>query len=38
MAIFVDWFMELDIPENVKVYGIFARIGKRYDGLESFYA
>lgn len=38
MAIFVDRFMELDIPENVKVYEIFSRIAKQFEELDSFYA
>ncbi|KAK4799340.1 hypothetical protein SAY86_024705 [Trapa natans] len=38
MAIFVDRFMELDIPENVKVYEMFAKISKQFEELDSFYA
>ncbi|XP_031381886.1 putative clathrin assembly protein At1g03050 [Punica granatum] len=38
MAIFVDRFMEMDIPESVKVYEMFTRIGKQFDELDSFYA
>lgn len=37
MAILIERFMELDIPEMVKVHDIFSRVSKQYDELDAFY-
>lgn len=37
MGILIDRFMELEIPESVKVYDIFCRVSKQLDELDSFY-
>ncbi|XP_022898086.1 putative clathrin assembly protein At1g03050 [Olea europaea var. sylvestris] len=37
IGILIDRFMELDIPDSVKVYEIFCRISKKYDDLDVFY-
>ncbi|KAL3538603.1 hypothetical protein ACH5RR_001969 [Cinchona calisaya] len=37
MGILIDRFMELDIPDSIKVYEIFCRVSKQYDELDVFY-
>lgn len=37
MGIFIDRFMELEVPDGVKVYEVFVRIGKQFDELDMFY-
>ncbi|XP_030550303.1 putative clathrin assembly protein At1g03050 [Rhodamnia argentea] len=38
MATLVDRFTEMEIAECIKVYEIFAKVGKQFDELEIFYA
>ncbi|GER55500.1 ENTH/ANTH/VHS superfamily protein [Striga asiatica] len=38
LGILIDRFMQLEIPEMVKVHHIFSRVSKQYDELDSFYA
>ncbi|GAV81138.1 ANTH domain-containing protein [Cephalotus follicularis] len=38
LGILIDRFMELEIPESVKVYEIFSRVSKQYEELDNFYA
>lgn len=38
IGILVDRFMEMEIPDCIKVYDIFCRIGKQFDELEIFYS
>ncbi|XP_057803945.1 putative clathrin assembly protein At1g03050 [Salvia miltiorrhiza] len=37
MAILIERFMQLDIPEMVKVHEIFSRVSKQYDDVDAFY-
>lgn len=37
MSVLIDRFMELDVPECVKVYDIFCRVTKQFDELDMFY-
>lgn len=37
LGILIDRFMELEVPDSVKVYDIFCRVSKQYDELDSFY-
>lgn len=37
MGILIDRFMELEIPDCVKVYEIFSRTGKQFEELDIFY-
>ncbi|KAL2511878.1 putative clathrin assembly protein [Abeliophyllum distichum] len=37
IGILIDRFMELDIPDSVKVYEIFCRLSKQYNELDTFY-
>ncbi|KAL2477496.1 putative clathrin assembly protein [Forsythia ovata] len=37
LGIMIDRFMELDIPDSVKVFEIFCRVSKQYDELDAFY-
>ncbi|KAL3515572.1 hypothetical protein ACH5RR_022474 [Cinchona calisaya] len=37
LGILIDRFVELDIPDSVKVYEIFCRVSKQYDELDMFY-
>lgn len=37
MGILIDRFMELDIPNCVKVHEIFCRVSKQFDELDVFY-
>ncbi|CAI9103962.1 OLC1v1002561C1 [Oldenlandia corymbosa var. corymbosa] len=38
LGILIDRFMELDIPDSVKVFEIFTRVSKQYDELDALYA
>ncbi|XP_058099983.1 putative clathrin assembly protein At1g03050 [Magnolia sinica] len=38
MGILIDRFMELEVPDCVKVYEIFSRISKQFDDLDQFYS
>jgi hypothetical protein len=38
LGILIDRFMELEIPEAVKVYEIFCRVSKQLDELDNFYS
>ncbi|XP_038682828.1 putative clathrin assembly protein At1g03050 [Tripterygium wilfordii] len=38
LGILIDRFMELEVPDSVKVYEIFCRVSKQFDELETFYA
>ncbi|XP_057975994.1 putative clathrin assembly protein At1g03050 [Malania oleifera] len=38
MGILIDRFMELEVPDCVKVYDIFCRVGKEFDELDLFYS
>ncbi|KAJ7946691.1 AP180 N-terminal domain containing protein [Quillaja saponaria] len=38
MEILIDRFMDLEVPDCVKVYEIFCRVGKQFDELDMFYA
>lgn len=38
MAILIERFMELELPEMVKVHQIFSRVSKQYDEVDDFYA
>lgn len=38
MGVLIDRFMELDVPDSVKVYEIFCRISKQYDELDALYS
>ncbi|XP_010522755.1 PREDICTED: putative clathrin assembly protein At1g03050 [Tarenaya hassleriana] len=35
LGILIDRFMELDIPNSIKVYDIFCRVSKQFDELDS---
>ncbi|XP_009405274.2 putative clathrin assembly protein At1g03050 [Musa acuminata AAA Group] len=37
MSIFVDRFMELQVPDCIRVHDIFSRLSKQFDELEVFY-
>lgn len=37
MSILIERFMELDVPNMVKVHEIFSRVSKQYDELDAFY-
>lgn len=37
LGILIDRFMELEVPDSVKVYDIFCRVSKQFNELESFY-
>lgn len=37
LGILIDRFMELEIPDSVKVYEIFCRVSKQFDELDIFY-
>ncbi|XP_042494013.1 putative clathrin assembly protein At4g02650 [Macadamia integrifolia] len=37
MGILIDRFMELQVPDCVRVQEIFARLGKQFEELDSFY-
>ena len=38
MGILIDRFMEMEVPDCVKVYEIFSRVGKQFDELDLFYS
>lgn len=38
MAVLIERFMELELPEMVKVHQIFSRVSKQYDEVDDFYA
>ena len=38
LSIFIDRFVSMEIPECIKVYDIFCRVGKQYDELDLFYS
>ena len=38
LSILIDQFMELDIPDCVKIHGIFCRISKQFDELDAYYS
>ncbi|CAJ1935988.1 unnamed protein product [Sphenostylis stenocarpa] len=38
LSIFIDRFTSMEIPECIKVYDIFCRVGKQYDELDLFYS
>ncbi|KAL6545779.1 hypothetical protein OROGR_009653 [Orobanche gracilis] len=38
LGVLIDRFMQLEIPEMVKVYEIFCPVSKQYDELDTFYA
>ncbi|KAF8404375.1 hypothetical protein HHK36_009258 [Tetracentron sinense] len=38
MGILIDRFMELEVPDCVKVYEIFNRMAKQFDELDMFYS
>lgn len=38
LGILIDRFMELDVPDSVKVFEIFCRVSKQYDELDMFYS
>ncbi|KAL6515280.1 hypothetical protein OROHE_018912 [Orobanche hederae] len=38
LGVLIDRFMQLEIPEMVKVHEIFCRVSKQYDELDTFYA
>ncbi|KAK6156882.1 hypothetical protein DH2020_011130 [Rehmannia glutinosa] len=37
MGVLIDRFMQLEIPDMVKVHEIFCRVSKQYDELDAFY-
>ncbi|KAL1534304.1 putative clathrin assembly protein [Salvia divinorum] len=37
MSVLIERFMELEIPEMVKVHEIFSRVSKQYDDADAFY-
>lgn len=37
MSVLIDRFMELSIPDSVKVYELFCRISKQFEELDAFY-
>ncbi|KAL3620908.1 hypothetical protein CASFOL_035820 [Castilleja foliolosa] len=37
LGILIDRFMQLEIPDMVKVHEVFSRVSKQYDELDSFY-
>ncbi|OAY37460.1 putative clathrin assembly protein At1g03050 [Manihot esculenta] len=38
LGILIDCFMELEIPDCIKVYDIFCRSSKQFDELDNFYS
>lgn len=38
LSILIDRFMELEIPDCIKVYEIFYRISKQFDELDAYYS
>ncbi|KAI3445695.1 hypothetical protein Pfo_002360 [Paulownia fortunei] len=37
MGVLIDRFMQLEVPDMVKVFEIFCRVSKQYDELDAFY-
>ncbi|XP_075507997.1 putative clathrin assembly protein At1g03050 [Primulina tabacum] len=37
MAVFLDRFPQLDVPDSVKVYELFCRLSKQYEELDTLY-
>lgn len=37
MGVLIDRFMQLEVPDMVKVHEIFCRVSKQYDELDSYY-
>ncbi|KAK4747605.1 hypothetical protein SAY87_014191 [Trapa incisa] len=37
MAVLIDRFPELEVPDCVRTYQMFSRIGKQYEDLDAFY-
>ncbi|KAG6409175.1 hypothetical protein SASPL_132209 [Salvia splendens] len=37
MSVLIERFMDLEIPEMVKVHEIFSRVSKQYDDVDAFY-
>ncbi|KAL0797297.1 hypothetical protein Bca101_052471 [Brassica carinata] len=38
MGILIERFMELNIPDSIKVYDIFCRVSKQFEELDQFYS
>ncbi|TKY59533.1 putative clathrin assembly protein [Spatholobus suberectus] len=38
LRIFIDRFLDMEVPDCIKVYDIFCRVGKQYDELDLFYS
>ena len=38
MGVLIERFMELDIPDSVKIYDIFCRVSKQFEELDQFYS
>ncbi|KAE9610700.1 hypothetical protein Lal_00021262 [Lupinus albus] len=38
LGTFIDRFTDMEVPECIKVYDIFCRVGKQYDELDLFYS
>lgn len=38
LCIFIDRFIGMELPDCIKVYDIFCRVGKQYDELDLFYS
>ncbi|KAG8368713.1 hypothetical protein BUALT_Bualt15G0074400 [Buddleja alternifolia] len=37
MGVLIDRFMQLEVPDMVKIHEIFSRVSKQYDELDAFY-
>ncbi|CAN1813056.1 Putative clathrin assembly protein At1g03050 [Linum perenne] len=37
LAVLIDRFVDLDLPEAAKIYDIFCRVAKQFDDLDRFY-
>ncbi|KAJ4895192.1 putative clathrin assembly protein [Raphanus sativus] len=38
MGVLIERFMELDIPDSIKIYDIFCRVSKQFEELDQFYS
>ncbi|KAH0913669.1 hypothetical protein HID58_036990 [Brassica napus] len=38
MGVLIERFMELEIPDSIKVYDIFCRVSKQFEELDQFYS
>nr|XP_027187207.1 putative clathrin assembly protein At1g03050 [Cicer arietinum] len=38
LGIFIDRFTDMEVPDCIKVYDMFCRVGKQYDELDLFYS